>query len=213
MVDLRVAEWRAKFSNLQGGKEIVSLTGETSADLRLLEKGDLIVCTPMQPHLDHVTDSGLAEILKHGIGYYHEALNKQDKRIVERLFQSGAIQSYEGKEHRYVDYPVMDVLQMMGRACRPTEDDKSRCIVMCQQTRKDFYKKFLAEGLPIESHLPTHMLHDYFLAEIAVKTIENKQDAMVITTSSQLAHRANSAPGHSDLDLLLPAHDTKSQLL
>lgn len=48
MVDLRVAEWRAKFSNLQGGKEIVSLTGETSADLRLLEKGDLIVCTPSQ---------------------------------------------------------------------------------------------------------------------------------------------------------------------
>jgi pre-mRNA-splicing helicase BRR2 len=89
------------------------------------------------------------------------------------------VQSYEGKEHRYVDYPVMDVLQMMGRACRPQEDSDSRCVLMCQQTRKDFYKKFLAEGLPIESHLPTHLLHDYFLAEIAVKTIENKQDAMV----------------------------------
>jgi pre-mRNA-splicing helicase BRR2 len=48
MVDQRVAEWRAKFSKLQGGKEIVSLTGETSADLRLLEKGDVIVCTPTQ---------------------------------------------------------------------------------------------------------------------------------------------------------------------
>ena len=48
MVDLRVAEWRAKFGKLQGGKEIVSLTGETTADLRLLEKGDLIVCTPSQ---------------------------------------------------------------------------------------------------------------------------------------------------------------------
>ena len=48
MVDLRVAEWRAKFGKLQGGKEIVSLTGESSADLRLLEKGDLIVCTPTQ---------------------------------------------------------------------------------------------------------------------------------------------------------------------
>ena len=48
MVDQRVAEWRKKFSRLQGGKEIVSLTGETSADLRLLEKGDVIVCTPSQ---------------------------------------------------------------------------------------------------------------------------------------------------------------------
>jgi pre-mRNA-splicing helicase BRR2 len=72
----------------------------------------------------------------------------------------------------------MDVLQMMGRACRPTEDERSRCVLMCQQTCKDFYK-FLAEGLPIESRLPTHLLHNYFLAEIAVKTIENKPDAMV----------------------------------
>jgi pre-mRNA-splicing helicase BRR2 len=46
----------------------------------------------LQPHLDHITDPGLLETLKHGIGYYHEALSKQDKRIVERLFQSGAIQ-------------------------------------------------------------------------------------------------------------------------
>ena len=89
------------------------------------------------------------------------------------------IQFYEGKEHWYIDYPVMDVLQMMGKACRPLEDENSRCILMCQQTCKDFCKKFLSEGLLIESHLPTHLLHDYFLAEIAVKMIENKQDAMV----------------------------------
>ena len=48
MVDQRVAEWQAKFRSLQNGKEIVSLTGETAADLRLLEKGDVIVCTPTQ---------------------------------------------------------------------------------------------------------------------------------------------------------------------
>ncbi|KIP11835.1 hypothetical protein PHLGIDRAFT_124513 [Phlebiopsis gigantea 11061_1 CR5-6] len=391
MVDSRVAEWKKKFGNLQGGKEIVSLTGESSADLRLLEKGDLIVCTPtqwdmlsrrwrqrknvqtiglliadevqqvggevgptyeiilsrtryvsaqteiktrivacgvslanardlgewigapshaifnfppsarpldmdihlqsfsiphfpslmismskpaylaivehaptkpviifvpsrrqcrltaddlithcgadddsnrflnieegdLQPHLDHITDKGLIETLKHGIGYYHEALDKQDKRIVERLFQSGAIQvliaskdtawslpvasymviimgvqHYEGKEHRYVDYPVMDVLQMMGRACRPAEDERSRCVLMCQQTRKDFYKKFLAEGLPIESHLPTNMLHDYFLAEIAVKTIENKQDAMDILTWTYFYRRMTQNPNYYNL--------------
>lgn len=46
----------------------------------------------LQPHLDHIHDQGLAEILKHGVGYYHEALNKQDKTIVRRLFESGAIQ-------------------------------------------------------------------------------------------------------------------------
>ncbi|KAI0311063.1 Sec63 Brl domain-containing protein, partial [Amylostereum chailletii] len=83
-------------------------------------------------------DRALVETLKHGIGFYREALSKQDKRIVEHLFQSGAIQVFIALK-----------------------------------------KKFLAEGLPIESRLPAHLLHDYFLAEIAVKMIENKQDAMV----------------------------------
>ena len=102
----------------------------------------------------------------------------------------------------------------MGRACRPSEDVRSRCVLMCQQTRKDFYKKFLAEGLPIESHLPTHMLHDYFLAEIAVKTIENKQDAMVSTfIQTHPGYQLTRSAGYLDVDVLLPAHDPESQLL
>ncbi|KAJ7097861.1 putative RNA helicase [Mycena belliarum] len=392
MVDQRVKEWQDKFARVQGGKEIVSLTGETSADLRLLEKGDVIICTPTQwdvvsrrwrqrknvqniglliadevqlvggevgptyevvisrtryvseqtenktrivacgvslanardlgewmgapshaifnfspsarpldmdihlqsftiphfpslmiamskpaylaiveysptkpviifvpsrrqcrltvdnllthcaadenpdrflnvedaevlrPHFENISEQGLVDCLKHGIGYYHEALSKQDKRIVQRLFESGAVQilvasrdtawslpvasymviimgvqSYEGREHRYIDYPVMDVLQMMGRACRPKDDERSRCVLMCQQTRKEFYKKFLAEGLPIESHLSTHFLHDYFLAEIAVKTIENKQDAMDILTWTYFYRRMTQNPNYYNL--------------
>jgi pre-mRNA-splicing helicase BRR2 len=48
MVDLRVKEWTAKFGNLQGGKQIVSLSGDSSTDLRQLEIGHVIVCTPTQ---------------------------------------------------------------------------------------------------------------------------------------------------------------------
>ena len=59
MVDRRVTEWQAKFSQLQGSKDIVSLTGKTSTDLRLLEKGDVIVCSrcryvALQPLFDVV---------------------------------------------------------------------------------------------------------------------------------------------------------------
>ena len=115
------------------------------------------------------------------------------------------VQFYQGKEHRYIAYPVMDVLQMMGRACRLMEDERSPCVLMRQQTRMDFYKKFLTEGLPIESHLPTHLLHDYFLAKIAVKTIKNKQDAMVSAYDSCLCFLIVFTfylSGYSDLDLL-----------
>ena len=46
----------------------------------------------LEKHLAHVRDKELAETLRHGIGFFHEALDRQDKKIVQRLFESGAIQ-------------------------------------------------------------------------------------------------------------------------
>lgn len=46
----------------------------------------------LKEHLDHISDQQLVETLSHGVGFYHEALDKQDKKIVERLFEAGAIQ-------------------------------------------------------------------------------------------------------------------------
>jgi len=37
-----------KFGSVQGGKEVLELTGETSADLRLLKKAGVVICTPNQ---------------------------------------------------------------------------------------------------------------------------------------------------------------------
>lgn len=51
MADVRFSEWQRKFGKLQGGKHVVRLTGETSADLKLLEEADLVVCTPTQVRL------------------------------------------------------------------------------------------------------------------------------------------------------------------
>ena len=50
MVNLRAKKWKAKFGSVQGRKEILSLKGETSADLRLLEQGDAFVCMLTQLH-------------------------------------------------------------------------------------------------------------------------------------------------------------------
>ncbi|EIW83730.1 hypothetical protein CONPUDRAFT_70689 [Coniophora puteana RWD-64-598 SS2] len=69
---------------------------------------------------------------------YYEALDARDKYIIM------SVQNYEGKVHRYVGYPVVDALQMMGRAHCPREDDRSRCVLMIQQTRTEFYKEFEA---------------------------------------------------------------------
>ncbi|KND04164.1 ATP-dependent RNA helicase BRR2 [Spizellomyces punctatus DAOM BR117] len=182
------------------------------------------------PYLDKVQDKALVQTMQYGVAFFHEALSKNDKRIIEHLFDTGAVQVvvaskdtywgmkmrshlvvimgtqyYEGKEHRYADFPITDVLQMMGRATRPTSGETGRCVLMCQSVKKDFYKKFLYEALPVESHLD-HFLHDHFNAEIVTKTIENKQDAVDYLTWTFLYRRMSLNPNYYNLQGVTHRH-------
>jgi len=173
--------------------DLIAYAGD---DFRLVSEEEL------EPYLKRVEDRALAEVLAHGIGYYHEAMSASDRRIVETLYNAGAIQVvlvsrevcwtvpmtahlvvimgtqyYEGSQHRYRDYLLSDVLQMLGRACRPAEDERSRAVIMTPSTKKAYYLKFINEALPIESYLQL-WLHDAFVTEVSTKTIENKQDAV-----------------------------------
>jgi len=68
-------------------------------------------------------------------------------------------------------------LQIMGRASinvGQRNDRVRKCFIFCKTSIKEYYKKFLSEPLPIESHL-NHFLHDHLNAEIFAKTIEDKQ--------------------------------------
>ena len=69
------------------------------------------------------------------------------------------------------------MLQMLGKAGRPTEDLKARAVLMCPDVKRNYYKKFLSEALPIESQLQAY-LHDVFVSEISTKTIADMQDAI-----------------------------------
>ena len=68
-------------------------------------------------------------------------------------------------EFRYVDMPITDVLQMMGRAGRPQFDDHGVACVFVHDVKKHFYKKFLYEPFPVESSL-LGVLPDHLNAEI-----------------------------------------------
>uniref|UniRef100_A0A672R427 Activating signal cointegrator 1 complex subunit 3 n=1 Tax=Sinocyclocheilus grahami TaxID=75366 RepID=A0A672R427_SINGR len=114
-------------------------------------------------------------------------------------------QYYNGKIHAYVDYPIYDVLQMVGKANRPLQDDEGRCVIMCQGSKKDFFKKFLYEPLPVESHLD-HCLHDHFNAEIVTKTVENKQDAVDYMTWTFLYRRMTQNPNYYNLQGMSHRH-------
>ncbi|KAJ5660322.1 hypothetical protein N7507_006773 [Penicillium longicatenatum] len=156
----------------------------------------------LAPLLSRIQEQTLAASLSHGIGYYHEALSTTDKRIVSHLFSIGAIQVllasrdccwelevtahlvivmntqfFDGREHRYIDYPISEILQMFGKASRPGQDKIGRGVLMVPAVKREYYKKFLSEALPVESHLQMY-LHDAFVTEASTKTIASTQDAV-----------------------------------
>ena len=73
-----------------------------------------------------------------------------------------------------------------------------KAVIMCQSSKKDFFKKFLYEPLPVESHLD-HCLHDHFNAEIVTRTIENKQDAVDYLTWTFIYRRMTQNPNYYNL--------------
>lgn len=177
----------------------------------------------LRPLLDRIHEEALAESISHGIGYYHEALSSSDKRIVKHLYNNGAIQVlvasrdvcweldctahlvivmgtqfFEGREHRYVDYPLSEVLQMFGKATRPMVDKISKGVLMLPAVKREYYKKFLNEALPIESHLQVY-LHDAFVSEISTKMIESADDAINWTTFTYFYRRLLANPSYYSL--------------
>uniref|UniRef100_A0A4W5RGW0 Activating signal cointegrator 1 complex subunit 3 n=1 Tax=Hucho hucho TaxID=62062 RepID=A0A4W5RGW0_9TELE len=117
---------------------------------------------------------------------------------------------YDGKTRRYVDYPITDVLQMMGRAGRPQYDDQGKAVILVHDIKKDFYKKFLYEPFPVESSLLA-VLSDHLNAEIAAGTITSKQDAMDYITWTYFFRRLVMNPSYYSLDDI--SHETINKYL
>lgn len=173
--------------------------------------------------LSKMDDEMLKVTIRHGVGYLHEGLSDKDRNIVTVLFETGVIQVcvlnsslcwgvtlsahlvvvmgtqfYDGRENAQSDYPVTDLLQMMGHASRPLIDNSGKCVILCHAPRKEYYKKFLYEAFPVESHLH-HFLHDNLNAEIVSGIIENKQDAVDYLTWTFMYRRLTQNPNYYNL--------------
>jgi activating signal cointegrator complex subunit 3 len=84
---------------------------------------------------------------------------------------------FDAQTGGYVDFPVTDVMQMVGRAGRPQFDQEGKAVVLVHEPKKAFYHKFLHSPFPVESSLPGH-LHNHLLAEIAQGAVASLQDAV-----------------------------------
>ncbi|KAD2067453.1 hypothetical protein E3N88_41917 [Mikania micrantha] len=186
--------------------------------------------TDLGPFIDRIHEPMLKETLKYGVGYLHEGLTTTDQDIVKTLFETGCIQVcvmsgtlcwgvslrahvvvvmgtqyYDGRENAHTDYPVTDLLQMMGHASRPLVDNSGKCVIFCHAPRKEYYKKFLYEAFPVESHLHHH-LHDNLNAEVVVEVIANKQDAVDYLTWTFMYRRLTQNPNYYNLQGVSQRH-------
>ncbi|TPX48749.1 hypothetical protein SeLEV6574_g01875 [Synchytrium endobioticum] len=169
-------------------------------------------------------DPALKLSLGFGIGLHHAGLVDSDRKMVEELFVNNKIQIlvatstlawgvnfpahlvvvkgtefFDAKKRGYVDFPITDVLQMMGRAGRPQFDDSGVATILVHDVKKNFYKKFLHEPFPVESSLHLH-LHDHFNAEIVSGTIKSKQDAVDFLTWTYFYRRLPMNPTYYGLE-------------
>lgn len=115
---------------------------------------------------------------------------------------------FDGKKGRYVDFPITDVLQMIGRAGRPQFDTSATAVLFVHDIKKEYYKKFLYEPFPVESHL-LEVFPDHLNAEIMAGTVQSKHEAMEYLSSTYLYHRILKNPSYYGVDLSgVPTNET-----
>lgn len=181
----------------------------------------------MEPHeLDYArsrtSDVSLKQTLEFGIGIHHAGLPERDRKIVEELFVESKImvliststlawgvnfpahlvivkgtEYYDGQLKRYVDFPITDVLQMMGRAGRPQFDNEAVAVIMVHEPKKNFYRRFIYEPFPVESSLH-EQLTDHLNAEIVAKTIKSREEAIDYVTWTYFFRRLTANPAYYD---------------
>ncbi len=242
-----------------------------------------------------INDPALLHCASFGVAYYHEAMTAAEKGAIEALYKDGLIsvvvatvalawgfpltaavvvimdtQQYDGREHRYVGYPIADMLQMMGRASRPGAASGT-CVILCHSSRcvttrfirpsppattttttttaclprtacvcgvgvvesspnrvpprgwlsrsllplrlpvcfhlrrKEYFKRFLYDPLPVESHLD-RVLADHLNAEIVTRNVTSKQDAVDYLTWTFFYRRLPKNPNYYNLQGVTKAH-------
>lgn len=174
--------------------------------------------------IETVQDEALHHALTFGVGIHHAGLSTSDRELVEKLFLGGQIrvlvatatlawgvnlpahfvivkgtEYFDGKTSRYVDYPLTDVLQMIGRAGRPGFDEKGVAVVMVAEDKKNYYKKFLYTPFPVESCLGQRMCEN-LNAEISIGTINTIIDAVGYLTWTFYARRVKANPSYYGSD-------------
>ncbi|GKU98218.1 hypothetical protein SLEP1_g11249 [Rubroshorea leprosula] len=140
----------------------------------------------LMPFVGKSSEQTLRETLSYVVGYLHEDLSSLDQEVVSKLFEAG------------LD-PVMSSSLCWGVPLSAhlvvviEIDNSEKCVILCCAPYEEYYKRFLPEAFPMESHLH-HFLCDNFNAEVVVGVIESKQDAVDYLTWTFMYGRLTQNP-------------------
>ncbi len=146
-----------------------------------------------------VANRRLQELLPHGIAFHHAGLDYADRRAIEEAFTKGIIlvlfttstlavgvnlpahcvvikstMQYRGSV--YSEYSELDILQMVGRAGRPTFDDSGVAVIMTEASLVQKYEQLVRGQEVIKSSLNEYLI-EHLNAECSLKTITSTATA------------------------------------
>jgi antiviral helicase SLH1 len=110
---------------------------------------------------------------------------------------------------RAVEYSLHELVRMQGRAVRHGKTGHFH--IMCQSENRDYYMRFLAEGLPLESQLTgddddddgdsaSQILRGWVQEQIKAGNMKEKQDLLDFLSSTFLAYRIERNPTYYDME-------------
>ncbi|KAG9317584.1 Sec63-domain-containing protein [Chiua virens] len=141
------------------------------------------------------TNKEMKQLFDNGLGIHHAGMLRSDRNLMERMFRERVIkvlcctatlawgvnlpahavvikgtQLYDSGKGSFVDLPVLDVLQIFGRAGRPGLESSGEGYICTTDDKLTHYLKAVASQNPIESQFQTGLV-DALNAEIALGTV------------------------------------------
>ncbi|PJF17760.1 hypothetical protein PSACC_02423 [Paramicrosporidium saccamoebae] len=164
-------------------------------------------------------DELLDGVMRDRVGFLDQSLGRERIQKVVELFNHGQIdflvaprqmvwdvelksnlvvvmgtQQYCGRERRYVDYSMAELLALIATA-HPTS---GTALIMCHSSKRSALTLLLEEPLPLESAMDTTFT-DQLNAEISVRSIGSKQDAVDYLTWTLFYRRLARNPNYYGL--------------
>jgi antiviral helicase SLH1 len=192
-------------------------------------RGYLPVSMPeelLEHHLARLRDQTLADFVSNGVGFFHDAMRREDRALMLELFAEGVVRVLlvpreacwtlparagvvvvlgtqyvhvePARDERQVrEYGLTELVRMQSRAVR--ENKLGRFHLFCQVESKDTYTRFLDEGLPLESELlGSPVFSTWYSSARRSGRIADKGAAVQALSWTFLARRLVSNPTYYD---------------